>query len=92
MEIGRVRIVQQVDEMNQGRFRLGRALQQQLHVVEGQCVGNHSAIILGIGFGARIAGKFDRLAFVDGLDDEPSGCLGRGIGCAADCGYRSQEK
>ena len=78
VEIGRVLVVQRVDQLVELFFLLGRALQQEEHVLGIEVVRNRAAVILKVRLGPRVAGQPHRLGLVDLLRDPSAarqGCM-----------------
>ena len=69
-EIGRALVGEAVNILVQLLLELGRPLQLQQHVIQGEVVIHTATIIFSAGFRARVAAQPDPLAFIDRLGDE----------------------
>ena len=57
----------------EGLLLFGRALQLQQDMLDGKGVGNHAAVVFGVGFGTGVAFEAEHLRFVYVFGDERMG-------------------
>ena len=69
VKIGRVLIVEGVDQTLQLLLLLGGALEQEGHMLDTETVWNQTSVVRGIRLGTRVAPKRNQLRVIDGLRD-----------------------
>jgi len=91
MENGGILFMELLNELLEGLLLLGGALQLQEHVLHGEVVRYHTAIVREPGLGARVAWEGDTIRFIDALRD-PRARAGPLLGEARrHSGQRSQD-
>jgi len=73
VEIRRLPVVELVDQFVERLFLLGRALQQEEHVIDVEAVRDRPPIVLGVCLRARVVSKPHRLVIVNRLRDANRG-------------------
>ena len=79
VEVSRFPVVEFANQLVKLLFSIGRALQQEEHVIDAKAVRDRAAIILAVRLRSRVAEQLHPIVFVDLLSD----AIGSGRGIAA---------